>query len=333
MLLLLGAIAAVLLIACSNLANLSLTRALGRLRDAGIRSALGASRARLVGRAALEQLVLSIAGGALGLAVARVALQIFVRTAPIDLPRVNDVSIDARVLAFAGVVSMAAGLAVAILPAWRTARRGVEQTLRAGALTTTSDRAGVRARSALLALQVALSLTLLVVTGLLGTSFARLMQTDRGFVADRVLLVPVSMPAARYDGEAVRQAAYDRLIAAMQALPGVTSASALSATPLGGSTQVNTIVPDGSTRPRSEQPSANFRFVGTEFFRTLGIAVLRGRPFTEGDRGPGHAMPAVISEPTARDCGPGRMRSASDSAAAFPAKTASRWSASSPTRS
>src|SRR5947207_3779063 len=138
LLLLLGAIAAVLLITCSNLANLSLTRAVGRLRDAGIRSALGASRARLVARAAVEQIVLASAGGALGLAVAWAALQAFVRTAPIDLPRVNEVAIDARVLAFAAAISMLAGLVVAILPAWRTARHDVEHTLRASALTTTS---------------------------------------------------------------------------------------------------------------------------------------------------------------------------------------------------
>src|SRR5262249_48323785 len=142
LLLLLGAIAAVLLIACSNLANLSLTRAVGRLRDAGIRSALGASRGRLIARAAIEQLVLASAGGALGLGVAWSALGAFVRTAPIDLPRVNEVAIDARVLAFAAAVSIVAGLLVAILPAWRTARRDVEHTLRAGALTTTSDRVG-----------------------------------------------------------------------------------------------------------------------------------------------------------------------------------------------
>jgi len=306
LLLLLGAIAAVLLIACSNLANLSLTRTMGRLRDAGIRSALGASRARLAGRAALEQLVLSVAGGALGIAVARGALQIFVRTAPIDLPRASEVSIDARVLAFAAGVSIAAGAVVAILPAWRTARRNVEHTLRAGALTTTSDRVGLRTRGTLLALQVALSLTLLVVTGLLGTSFARLMQVDRGFVADRVLLVPLSMPATRYENESVRQTTYDRLIATMHTLPGVASASTLSAPPLTGSGQVNVIAPDGSALPRSEQPSANFRFVGPEFFRTLGIAVLRGRAFTDADRGPGHAMPAVISEPTAQRLWPGQ---------------------------
>jgi putative ABC transport system permease protein len=304
--LLLGAIAMVLLIACSNLANLSLTRAVGRGRDAGIRSALGASRSRLAARAAIEQLVLSSAGGALGLAVAWASLRLFVRTAPIELPRVAEVAIDARVLAFSAAVSILAGAAVAVLPAWRAARRDIEQTLRAGALTTTSDRAGIRVRAVLLASQVALSLTLLVVTGLLAASLTRLMRIDRGFVAERALLVPLSIPGNRYDSERIRQDAYDRLVAAMHALPGVTSATTMSAAPLSGSTQVNTVAPEGSRLPRSEQPSANFRFVGPEFFRTLGIAVQRGRPFTEADRGAGHVMPALISDRTAQRLWPGQ---------------------------
>jgi len=300
LLLLLAAIGAVLLIACSNLANLSLTRAVGRLRDAAIRSALGASRSRLVVRAIVEQLMLSIGGGALGLGVAWAALQLFVRTAPVDLPRVNEVAIDARVLGFAFGVSLLAAVVVSALPAWRTSRRDVEHTLRASALTTTSDRGGIRARGTLLALQVALSLTLLVVTGLLGASFVRLMTVDRGFNTERVLLIPVSMPSNRYAADAVRVAAYDRLLAAVQALPGVASATVLSVNPLSGSSQVNTIAPEGSALQRSEQPSANFRFVGPEFFRTMGIAVLRGRTFTDVERPPGHSMPALISDRTAQ---------------------------------
>src|SRR6185295_1926476 len=124
--LLLGAIGAVLLIACANLANLSLSRTLGRLREAAIRSALGASRSRLVLRALFEHLFLSIAGGALGIAVASMALALFVRTAPVELPRVNEVTLDARVLAFAAAVSVLAGALVAVFPAWRLAARDVQ---------------------------------------------------------------------------------------------------------------------------------------------------------------------------------------------------------------
>src|SRR5262249_13054773 len=305
LLLLLGAIVAVLFIACSNLANLSLTRTVGRLRDAAIRSALGAGRSRLVARAVIEQLLLSAAGGALGLAVAWAALVLFVKTAPIDLPRVSEVALDARVLAFAAGVSTLAGVLVALLPAWRTARPDVEQSLRAGALATTSDRGGTRTRGALLALQIGLSLTLLVVTALLGASFVRLMNVDRGFAAERVLVVPVSLPARRYEGEATRLAVHDRMIAALQALPGVQSATTLSAPPLSGSTQVNSLAPDGRTAPRSEQPAANYRFVGPDFFRTLGITIVRGRSFTGSEGRTSGTMPALVSDQTARRIWPG----------------------------
>ncbi len=300
LLLLLGAISAVLLIACANLANLSLTRAIGRLRDSAIRSAIGASRSRLIAGSMVEQVVLSLSGGAFGLAVAWAALRVFVRTAPIDLPRVNEVAIDGRVLAFAAGVSTIAGIAVSALPAWRQSRVDVERTLRAGALTTTSDRGGIRARGVLLALQIALSLALLAVTGLLAGSLVRVMNVDRGFAAERVLLVPVSLPANRYPTEVSLVAAYDRLLPTVRALPGVTSASVISASPLSGSGQVNAVVPAGSTRPRSEHPSANYRFVGPEFFQTMGIAVLRGRTFTDAERPPAHMMPALISDRTAQ---------------------------------
>src|SRR5205823_1737693 len=129
------------------------------------------------------------------------------------------------------------------------------------------------------ALQVALSLALLVITALLGASFVRLLNVDRGFSAERVLVVPLSLPAQRYAAEAPRLAVYDRLLAAVHALPGVQSVTTVSSIPLAGEGQVNALAPDGSTLPRSEQPSANFRFVAPEFFRTLGIRIVRGRAF------------------------------------------------------
>jgi len=306
LLLLLAAVVAVLAIACSNLANLSLTRATSRLRDAAIRTALGAARSRQVARAVVEQLLLSAAGGALGIGIACAALVLFVKTAPVDLPRAGEVALDARVLAFAAAVSIASGLLVAILPAWRTSGTDLEQSLRAGAPAAAGDRAAARTRGALLALQVALSLTLLVVTALLTASFVRLMNVDRGFVADRALVVPVSMPAKRYADEAARLAAYDRLIASVREIPGIQTASTTSAAPLSGTTQVNTIAMDGSTAPRSEQPSANYRFVGPDFFRALGIAVVRGRAFADGEgRGRG-TMPALVSDRTAARIWPGQ---------------------------
>lgn len=306
LLLLLGAISAVLLIACSNLANLSLTRAVGQQRQAAIRSALGASQQRLVAKALIEQILLSITGGALGLWVAWAALAVFVRTAPIDLPRVNEVALDGRVLAFAAAVSIVAGVLVAILPAWRIASGAVQDALRASGTAVTSDRAATRTGAALLALQVGLSVTLLVVTALLGVSFIRLMNVDRGFDADRVLTVGVSMPASRYADESVRLAAYDRLLAAVHTLPGVEGATTSSMLPLAGQGQVNFIVAEGDKRPRSQQPTANFRFIAPEYFRTLGVTVVRRRAFTATEREPSRPAPALISESAASRLWPGQ---------------------------
>jgi macrolide transport system ATP-binding/permease protein len=299
LLLLFAAIGAVLLIACSNLANLSLTRTIGRQREVAIRAALGAGRPRLIAIALVEQLLLSAAGGALGLWVAWTALALFVRTAPVELPRVNEVALDGRVLAFAAVLSIAAGLLVAMLPAWRTAAGAVQGALRASGTATTSDRAATRARATLLALQVGLSVTLLVVTGLLSVSFVRLVNVDRGFAADRVLAIGVSMPAARYADERVRLAAYDRLLAALHEVPGVESAATSSMLPLAGQGQVNFIRAAGDTRSKFEQPSANFRFIAPEYFRTLGVPILRGRAFTESEREADRDAPALVSERTA----------------------------------
>jgi predicted permease len=305
--LLMGAIAAVLLIACSNIANLSLTRTSGRLRDAMIRTALGASRARLIGQVLLEQLLVAGSGGALGLFVAWAALRTFVRTAPIDLPRVTEVTIDARVLAFAAAVSTAAGLLTALLPAWRLAGRDVHGSLRAGGLGTTSDRHSLRTRGALLALQVALSVTLLVVTALLAVSFVKLMGVDRGFSADRVLAVDVALPSSRYEGAPVRVAAYDRILAGIQALPGVDAVSWTSKLPLTGEDWADIVTPEGDVRPVFERPIASYRFVAPDFFKTLSISIRRGRAFTDADRASGHpTLPALVSEVTAARVWPGQ---------------------------
>ena len=299
LLLLLAAIAAVLLIACSNLANLTLTRAVVRQREAAIRAALGASRTRLCVRALLEQLCLSVAGGALGWWVAWAAIAVFVRTAPIDLPRAADVGLDAMVLAFAAGVTILAGMLVALGPVWRIANGAANPALRESGTAVTSDRSALAMRSALLALQVALSVTLLVVTSLIGISFVRLMDVDRGFDASRVLAVPISLPADRYVTQPLTIAVYDRMLAAVRVLPGVEAASTTSMVPLRGQGQVNFIVADGDQRPRADRPTANFRFVGPDFFRTLGIVIVRGRSFTEAERDPNEPLPAVISVKTA----------------------------------
>jgi predicted permease len=303
LLLLLGAIGGVVLIACANLANLSLTRALARMREAAVRSALGASRARLAGGVVLEQLLLAATGGALGVLIARQALNLFVKTAPIDLPRVNDVVIDGRVLGFAAFVAIAAGLCVALLPAWRMGRGDVQATLRGGGHGAT-DRGGLRIRATLLAVQVALSVTLLVVTGLFVTSFVQLLRVDPGFSPERVTAVEIAPIANRYPDEKARAALYDRILASARDLPGITSAAWTSALPLTGETWVDLIARIGDTRPSSQKSSANYRFIGPDYFRTLSMPIAKGRAIDERDRNRA-VVPAVISARAAQTLWPG----------------------------
>lgn len=302
LLLLLGAIGAVVLIACSNLANLSLTRTVGRLRDAAVRTALGASSERLVRQVVFEQLLLGAAGGALGLFVAWEAINLFIRTAPIELPRVGEVAIDFRVIAFCFFVAMVTSLLIALVPAWRIAKRDVQVLLRSGKGAT--DAAGQRVRGTLLSMQVALSVTLLVVTALFVTSFVRLLRIDPGFASDGVIAVEIAPLATRYPDTARRAALYDRILAQLHQLPMVTSAAWTSLLPLSGETWVDVIARDGDTRPGSDRPSANYRFIAPDYFRTLSMPILKGRSIAEGDR-TGATIPAVISERAAAAVWPG----------------------------
>jgi predicted permease len=311
LMLLLGAIVAVLLMACANLANLSLTRTMARARDAAVRVALGASRARLISRLVIEQGALALAGGACGLLVAYAALALLVRTAPAGLPRVDEVSLNLRVLAFAAGVSIATALLVALVPAWRLvggagAGGSLQQSLRAGGLATTSDRGGMRTRAALLATQVALSVTLLAVTLLLAKSFARVMQVDRGFAVDHVLAVDVTLPGARYAAIEPRTRAYDAILDRVRALPGVETASWISNLPLTGESWVDAILPKERKEVSADLPLANYRFVGPAFFETLSIPIRRGRSLAAADLDATRATtPAVVSDRVATRLWPG----------------------------
>lgn len=294
-LLLFGAIVAVLAIACSNLTNLALIRALGRARDVAIRSALGAGRGRLLARALLEYAVLAVTGGALGIWIAYGALRIFVQTAPFDLPRVEDVTIDARVLGFAALVTGLTGLLVSILPALHIWRRDPQAALRSGSAAAGQGPAGLRARTVLTAAQVAVSVTLLTVTALLGTSLMRVLEIDDGFNAHGVLSVPVALPAARYDDDRSRIDVIGRILADVKVVPGVRAVSTTSMLPMRGEGQVNFVLAAGTNVPRSEQPTANFRFVAPEYFTALELPVQRGRMFTIEDRARRSLTPAVVS--------------------------------------
>lgn len=294
-LLLFGALVAVLAIACSNLTNLALIRALARARDVAIRSALGASRRRLVARAVIDFALLAAAGGALGLWIAYAALRVFVQTAPVDLPRIEDVAIDARVIVFAIAITGITGLLVAILPVLHLVHRDPQAALRSGSSAAGQGPAGLRARTVLTAVQVALAVTLLTITALLGTSLLRVLDIDYGFSTDHVVSASIAMPAARYSDDRSRVDAFDRILGGVSALPGVVSASSTSLLPMRGEGQVNFVVADGTSVPRSEQPSANFRFVSPDYFAALQLPVQSGRMFLLAERGRGPLTPSVVS--------------------------------------
>jgi putative ABC transport system permease protein len=283
--LLMAAVGAVLLILWVNLANLSLVRAAGRARDAAIRTALGASRARLVRQSLVESLLLALTGGALGVALAYAGLRALLAAAPIDLPRLNEVHVDLGVLLFALAVSLAAGAVLGILPALRSAAASPYESLKSGSRTNTEGRRGLRVRNFLVSLEVGLGATLLVTAGLLISSFVRVMTVDKGFDVERVMALDTALPSTRYPDDAQCAAFFRRVLDKAAAMPGVQSVALVSALPLEGETWIDIVGTEHDPRPLLEKPSTNVRFVSPGYFQTLRIALRDGRDFDERDRG------------------------------------------------
>ena len=303
LLVLLGAVGAVLLILCVNLANLSLARAAGRARESAIRTALGAGRAQLVRQTLTESLVLALAGGILGIGLAAWGVQLLLGAAPLDLPRLGEVSLDGRVLGFALLISLVTGVAFGILPALRSAGAHPLEALKSGSYTTTEGRRGVRLRGVLVGVEAALSAVLLITAGLLMGSFVRLMHVDKGFDIERVLAVNVTMPPSKYTEKAQQAAFFDRLLEKTRPLPGVLSAGLVSALPLQGETWVDVAAAEGDQRPMFERPMVNVRFVSPDYFKTLRIPFREGRPFDDSQR---NRNVVIVSQGTARRLWPGQ---------------------------
>jgi len=282
--LLMAAVGAVLLVLCVNLANLGLARAAGRARDSAIRTALGASRARLLGQSILESTLLALAGGGLGVVLAYWGLRALLAAAPIDLPRLNEVHIDARVLLFALAISLVTGLIFGALPAWRSLRSAPVEALKSGGRGNTDGRGGLRVRNLLVGLEVGLSAALLVTAGLLMASFVRLMAVDKGFQVDRVLAMDLSLLSTKYPQPAERSAFFQRALDQAARLPGVRNVSLVSALPLMGETWIDIVGTEHDTRPMVELPSTNVRFISPGYFETLAVSLRDGRDFEERDR-------------------------------------------------
>ena len=300
---LLAAVGAVLLIVCANLASLLLARVPGRMREGAIRTALGATRARIIRQMLTETLLLSSAGGALGIWLGTFALQWFVSVAPASIPRVNEISIDARVLEFTLAITIVTGILFGMLPAWRVSRSQPIDALKSGATATTESRRTRRLRESLIGFEVGVTTLLLILAGLLVASLGRVLGVHAGFDERNALLASVDLPPQNYGKPADRLRFYNEVLAGAQSLPGLRAAGWVSIPPLGGQGSVTGIRVPGEQQPNAETPVANYRPVSPGYFSAMGIPLVRGRIFGPADR---NRKVLVVSQSVADRFWPGQ---------------------------
>ena len=280
-LMLFGAVGCVLLIACANIANLLLARFAARRKEIAARFALGASRSDIVSQLVIESMMVAVAGGALGLLLAFLALKVIVTTGENVIPRALDIQLDPMALAFTLIVTLITGLAIGLLPAMQASAVNVQETLKQSSRGTTGT--GQRLRAGLLVAEVSLSVVLLVGAGLLLTSFARLQRVEPGFQPDGLFTAQVVLPAQRYPRPQLITF-FEQFYERLTAMPGITSVALSDRVPLtGGATPAPVAVQGTSVPPLSERPLANRHLVSPKYFQTLGIPIRSGREFDTRD--------------------------------------------------
>jgi predicted permease len=300
LLVLFGAVGFLLLIACANVANLFLARALGREREMAVRAAVGASRLRLTWHLLAESTVLGLLGGAGGVLVAYWGVALLRRLAPADLPGLDGLGLSLPVLGFALLLAVGTGLAFGMAPALRVSRPASSEALRAGGRGGSAGRTANRFRKGLVVGQVALALVLLVGAGLLIQSFRQLRQVDTGFRAENVLTARIALAGQNYAGSERAVAFYEELLQRVESLPGVVSAAATSGVLLSELPASVLVTAEGrEPRPGEEGIEIPFDVVTPGYFATVGTPLLRGRDFGPGDREGGEPV-AVVNEAMAR---------------------------------
>lgn len=298
---LLGAVACVLLIACANVAGLLLARGTARQRELGVRAALGASRLRLTRQLVTESFLLAFVGAAAGVLLAVWGLDLIVALRPPDSTRFQEIGINAPAMIFTTVIASLAGLLAGAWPAWRIAGAAAPSAaLREGGRGSSDGADRQRLRAGLVVAQVALALVLLSGAGLLLKSFWQIQHVPLGFNPDRVLAMTVALPTARYDADAKIVQFYDQLLERVRALPGVVSVAAGKNIPFDleewdSSFHLTGHAPD----PPGKEPSAEVSVVSPDYFRALGIPLLRGRSFGPADV-PGKKWSIIIDESFAK---------------------------------
>ncbi len=253
LLVLMSAIAALLLIVCVNLANLLLARSERRSREFAVRAALGATRGALIRHGLAESLLLAFGGGLLAVGVAALGIDLLKAYGPASIPRLDEVALDGRVMAFAAILVAGTALLFGFLPAWRASHTDPQDTLRSATRGATASSGAIRLRSVLVASEVGLSATLLILAGMLVNSFVRLIRADKGFHAPTVLAVDIGLSGDKYRPDAARDGFYRRLFTTLSTEPGVQAAAISSALPLQGETWIDTVSTNGGSSNRSSR--------------------------------------------------------------------------------
>jgi putative ABC transport system permease protein len=300
LLVLLGAVVLVLMIACANVANLLLVRAAAREREIAVRAALGGARGRLVRQMLTESIVLATAGGVAGLLIAVLGLRVLLALAPGDIPRLDQIRMDWQVLIFALAISLATGLIFGVVPALQASRPDLNESLKEGGRSSTAGIRGRRIRGALAVSEIALSLILLIAAGLMIKSFFRLQQFNLGFNPDRLLTLRLQLPGSKYRDDSHVAGFYRELLDRVENLPGVQSAGAISTifltkTPY----STNFTIQGRPPLPPGEQIEVPLDSISPNYFRVMGIRLLRGREFTDDDKA-GAAGVVIINQTFAR---------------------------------
>jgi predicted permease len=305
--LLFAAVLGLLLIACVNLTSLQLARAVVRERDNGVRTALGASRRRLFQSACMESIVLCVAGGSLGILLALGGIRLFASIAPENLPRLHELQVTWPVLLFACGMSGMAAMLSGTLPAIRSLHSNPLRALQSASTRIFRSGQTSSVRKILITLEIACTVVLLIVTGLVVRSFSRVLNQPHDFDASQVILSEVDLLSPRYqqpngNGDSARSAFIDRVVDKVRSTPGVESASVTSAMPLSGDAAVHSIYRPDHPLPESEVPTANLRNVSPSYFSTMRTRLIAGHDFTEGERSKPES--AIISHRAAQAAWP-----------------------------
>lgn len=301
LMILLTTVAFVLLIACVNVANLLIAKGAARRNELAVRAAIGATRGRIARQVLAESLMLAVAGGLAGIAIAWWLTRTIVALAPEDIPRLATAALDLRVLMFAVAASLATGLIFGTLPALTSAAASLAASARAGVRET---RGGNRLRSVLLVSEVALALVLLIGAGLLLRSFSALITQRPGFNASDLVTGNVTLNGERYGSSASRARFWEAFEERMRALPGVRDVALTTDLPIGGLPIFHNLAFEGKPMTAGTEPEVYYRGVNASYFRTMGIPLIKGRAFTTADRDGAPAV-AIVNEAFAREYYPG----------------------------